>query len=54
MAVPMVEPRDYLPDDAVHVFPLFGREHVLDGLGCWCHPEPLPEQPSVIVHNVEQ
>lgn len=25
-------------DGLVHVYPLFGREHVLEGLGCWCHP----------------
>lgn len=37
-----------------HVYPLFGREHVTDGLGCWCQPEPLPDEPRVIVHHPEQ
>jgi len=36
----------------VHVFPLFGREHVLS-LACWCHPSTDSEQPTVILHNVE-
>lgn len=37
----------------VHVYPLFGREHNLDGDECWCHPEPDLYYENVVVHNVE-
>jgi len=37
----------------IHVYPLFGREHVLDGFTCWCNPDVDEECPDVIVHNVE-
>jgi hypothetical protein len=37
----------------IHVFPVFGKTHVLDGIGCWCHPELDVEQPKVVIHNVE-
>lgn len=39
-------------NEFIHVYPLFGREHVLS-MGCWCHPEPLFDLPIVIEHNVE-
>lgn len=35
----------------IHVYPLFGREHILVGLTCWCCPEPDPLTPTVIVHH---
>ena len=40
-------------DEPIHVYPLFGREHVTDG-PCWCEPEPLPDEPRVLVHHPEQ
>ena len=39
--------------ECVHVYPLFGREHVLEGDDCWCHPEHDPEFENLIIHNVE-
>ncbi len=39
-------------DDEVHVFPIFGPDHILDGLRCWCHPERDRECVVVIVHQV--
>jgi len=38
-------------DDLIHVYPTFGREHVLLGLTCWCHPEPDTTTPSVVIHH---
>lgn len=35
----------------VHVFPLFGREHVMS-IDCWCRPAPLPDNLFVYLHNV--
>ena len=35
----------------LHVYPLFGREHVLEGTDCWCEPEPDEENPLILVHN---
>ncbi len=42
--------------EVVHVYPLFGREHVVSGwplAQCWCHPQLEPDCP-VLVHNVMQ
>lgn len=39
--------------DLIHVYPTFGREHVLDGLTCWCRPERDAECPDVVVHVQE-
>jgi hypothetical protein len=39
--------------EEVHVVPLVGREHELSA-ECWCHPEPDPEFPNLLVHNLEQ
>lgn len=39
---------------AVHVYPLFGREHKTDGTPCWCDPEPDYENPNVLIHHPEQ
>lgn len=48
---------DIDPDDPeagfLHVAPYFGRKHV-SLTTCWCQPEPLEDEPSVWVHNVEQ
>ncbi len=32
-----------------HVYPLFGPEHVLEGIDCWCHPD---VDDAVVIHNV--
>jgi len=40
-------------EDVVHHYPIFGREHVFEMLDCWCHPQPAPENPFLIVHNAE-
>jgi hypothetical protein len=44
------------PPPITHVYPLFGRAHVLDleEGECWCQPTPDPECPSVLIHNAEQ
>lgn len=50
----MSAPSSAAPHDAVHVYPLFGREHLIDKeVECWCHPE-LDEEDGivVIVHRV--
>lgn len=39
--------------DYTHVYPLFGRAHVLDGLCCWCRPEIDPECAQVVIHNAD-
>jgi hypothetical protein len=39
--------------EIVHVYPLFGKEHILDGFKCWCFPEIDKECPGVVIHNVE-
>ena len=52
MNVEPVEPDfDDMPDN-IHLYPLFGREHVMT-TDCWCHPERDPTQPEVVIHNVE-
>jgi len=38
----------------VHVYPQFGRAHVLVGKTCWCQPVPDEEVPTVLIHNIEQ
>lgn len=35
-----------------HVYPLFGREHEMS-IDCWCHPTQDDEEPTLILHNVE-
>ncbi len=40
--------------EIVHIYPLFGKEHILDGLMCWCNPEMDEECPGLILHNVIQ
>jgi hypothetical protein len=42
------------PPEYLHVYPLFGREHVIKGLECWCHPVLDDEVPNVVVHNLVQ
>jgi hypothetical protein len=37
-------------EEAIHVYPLFGREHVISR-DCWCCPQ--EEHEGVLVHNVE-
>ncbi len=37
-----------------HVYPTFGRAHITLGPDCWCHPEQDPDNPFVLLHNVEQ
>jgi hypothetical protein len=38
-------------EDFVHVVPLNDlREHEVS-VGCWCHPTPLEDDPSVYVHH---
>jgi hypothetical protein len=39
--------------DETHVYPLFGREHIL-AADYWCQPQPDPEYPSLLIHNPEQ
>jgi hypothetical protein len=40
-------------DELVHVFPVYGREHVMSR-DCWCYPERDLDEPALIIHNVEQ
>lgn len=28
-----------------------GRQHVAEGLSCWCHPERSVENPNIIIHH---
>lgn len=35
----------------IHVYPLWGREHVLEGMSCWCHPQ--VDEHGVVIHNAE-
>jgi hypothetical protein len=58
---PVVPPPSSRPGDpedgdgCIHVYPLFdGREHICDGLTCWCGPRADDEEPLVIIHNVLQ
>lgn len=37
-------------DGAVHVMPLHGRPHLTSD--CWCHPQPDPIEPEVVIHEV--
>lgn len=47
-------------DSVFHVYPRFGREHVTNGIRCWCQPqcERVEEKGElvgvVIVHEPEQ
>ncbi len=47
------ETREEGTDEYVHVYPLFGRKHVTEGLQCWCQPERDPVAPNVIIHHEE-
>lgn len=40
-----------LEGDNIHVYPFFGREHVLEGVSCWCRPTRDDEEPTVVIHN---
>jgi hypothetical protein len=44
------------PISASHVYPLFGREHVIsDTEECWCEPEVDDDgETVVIIHHPEQ
>lgn len=48
---------DQLPsaESQVHVFPLYGREHDVDGGDCWCSPETEDFRPEggslLLVHR---
>lgn len=42
-----------LPTEFIHVYPLFGREHIASA-ECWCEPEPDAEEPQVLIHHPEQ
>jgi hypothetical protein len=39
-----------MTDDLVHVFPVYGREHVFS-VECWCCPVPDTECPDMLVHR---
>ena len=37
--------------DFYHVYPLNDlREHVLEGVNCWCHPR-IDDEDGLVVHN---
>lgn len=36
--------------ELVHVVPMWGPEHIVDGMECWCHPVPDELEPYVIIH----
>lgn len=39
----------------VHVYPLFGRVHFVEGTKCWCWPNIFPEGNGfIVVHNILQ
>jgi hypothetical protein len=41
--------------EAYHVYPTFGREHVTEGKDCWCQPRTeFFDGMPIIVHEVEQ
>lgn len=38
---------------AVHVYPSFGPEHMLETRRCWCHPEyEMAGVGVIVIHNV--
>jgi len=37
----------------IHVYPTFGRPHVLLGYTCWCRPEIDAENDRVVIHHEE-
>ena len=39
-------------EEAVHVFPLYGREHEMS-TKCWCQPVQDTVEPTVWLHNPE-
>lgn len=41
-------------EQRVHIYPLYGRKHVLEGVECWCQPTRDSKEPWVIVHRPEQ
>lgn len=42
---------DVLKPEYIHVYPTYGRSHVLEGLSCWCHPERDKDEATVIIHH---
>ena len=42
----------YVLVEVQHVYPLFGRRHILRP-HCWCHPEWDNAFAGVLVHNVD-
>lgn len=57
LCVPDQQALDAMEDDQiVHVYPQFGRAHVIDQrANCWCGPRvELDERGAVIVHEAEQ
>jgi hypothetical protein len=38
-------------DAYTHVYPTFGRVHVLIGFTCWCRPAMDPECATLVIHN---
>ena len=34
-----------------HIYPTFGKPHVIAGTSCWCNPQPDPINPAVLFHQ---
>ena len=47
---------DDVDDNAYHVYPTFGREHITDrGSACWCGPRvEYVNGGRIIIHEIEQ
>ena len=41
---------DSVLDEWVHVYPTFGRQHVLSP-DCWCYPDTDEDHPGVLLHH---
>ncbi len=43
--------------EPIHIYPTFGKEHIVDGGPCWCLPEKIqdetPEHSSIWLHHLE-
>lgn len=53
-AVSILLPDDEIECTVTHVYPMFGRPHLVDGEACWCDPDHESSGDDwLVIHNAE-
>ena len=52
--VPILAADDEIEGTVTHLYPLFGRPHLVDGEACWCDPDHESSGDDwLVIHNAE-